>query len=207
MTLWTVAHQTPLSVELFRQENWSRLPFPPPGDLPNPGIQPMSLSSPAWAVGSLPSHRLGSPCIRIYSSEIWTFRKGEFLLLLCLWRHPMSPLFYEGIFAEYRFISCFIICPVFSDKCAVCQFLFFCTDRVTFFTSFKVFFFALALDNSILMFLGGFFILWFLHIYSFLYYHLSFKYFSLLLKLHWSFQLSVYYIVWVNPQFTDALFM
>ena len=51
MTLWTVAAQTPLSMELFRQENWSRLPFPSPGDLPNPGIKPMSLSSPAWAGG------------------------------------------------------------------------------------------------------------------------------------------------------------
>ena len=51
MTLWTIAHQTPLSLELFRQENWSRLPFPSPGDLPNPGIKPMSLSSPAWAGG------------------------------------------------------------------------------------------------------------------------------------------------------------
>ena len=48
---WTVAHQTPLSMELFRQEYWSGLPFPSPGDLSNPGIKPASLVSPALAGG------------------------------------------------------------------------------------------------------------------------------------------------------------
>ena len=42
-TPWTVAHQAPLSMEFFRQEYWSGLPFPSPGDLPNPGIEPRSL--------------------------------------------------------------------------------------------------------------------------------------------------------------------
>ena len=37
MTVWTVAHQAPLSVGFPRQESWSGLPFPPPGGLPNPG--------------------------------------------------------------------------------------------------------------------------------------------------------------------------
>ena len=46
---WTVAHQTPLSMEFFRQDYWSRLPFPTPGDLPNPGIKPLSLASSALA--------------------------------------------------------------------------------------------------------------------------------------------------------------
>ena len=41
-TPWTVAHQAPLSVELFRQEYWSGLPFPTPGDLSDPGVGPMS---------------------------------------------------------------------------------------------------------------------------------------------------------------------
>ena len=45
--LWTVAHQAPLSVEFFRQEYWSGLPFPAVGDLPNPRIEPASLGSPA----------------------------------------------------------------------------------------------------------------------------------------------------------------
>ena len=47
MTQWTVAHQAPLSMELSRQEYWSGLPFPPPGDLPDPAIEPASLESPA----------------------------------------------------------------------------------------------------------------------------------------------------------------
>ena len=48
-TPWTVAHQAPPSLEFSRQEYWSSLPFPILGDLPNPGIQPVSLASPALA--------------------------------------------------------------------------------------------------------------------------------------------------------------
>ena len=50
-TPWTVARQAPLSVEFSRQEYWSGLPFPSPGDLPNPGIKP---KSPALHADSLP---------------------------------------------------------------------------------------------------------------------------------------------------------
>ena len=50
-TLWTAARQAPLSMGFSRQECWSGLPCPPPGDLPNPGIKPVSLSSPALAGG------------------------------------------------------------------------------------------------------------------------------------------------------------
>ena len=48
-TPWTVAHQAPLSLGFSRQEYWSGLPCPPPGDLPNPGIKPASLMLPALA--------------------------------------------------------------------------------------------------------------------------------------------------------------
>ena len=47
---WTVAHQAPLSLGFSRQEYWSGLPCPPPGDLPDPGTEPMSLMYPALAV-------------------------------------------------------------------------------------------------------------------------------------------------------------
>ena len=50
---WTVAHQAPLSMGFSRQEYWSGLPCPPPGDLPNPGIKSMSLTSLALAGGLL----------------------------------------------------------------------------------------------------------------------------------------------------------
>ena len=46
-TQWTVACETPLSMGFFRQEYWSELPCPPLGDLPDSGIEPMSLMSPA----------------------------------------------------------------------------------------------------------------------------------------------------------------
>ena len=47
----TVARRAPLSVGFYRQEYWSGLPCPPPGDLPEPGIEPVSLTSPALAGG------------------------------------------------------------------------------------------------------------------------------------------------------------
>ena len=56
-TPWTVALQAPLSMEFSRQEYWSGLPFPPPGDLPAPGIEPVS---PALQVDSLPLTHRGS---------------------------------------------------------------------------------------------------------------------------------------------------
>ena len=48
---WTVARQRPLSMEFSRQEYWRGLPFLPPGDLPDPGIEPELLASPALAGG------------------------------------------------------------------------------------------------------------------------------------------------------------
>ena len=53
-TLWTVAHQAPLSMGFSRQGYWSGLPFPSPGDLPDPGMEPNSLASPAVADGFFP---------------------------------------------------------------------------------------------------------------------------------------------------------
>ena len=50
-TPWTEARQAPLSMGFHRQEYWSGLPFPPPGDLPEPGAEPVSLISPALAGG------------------------------------------------------------------------------------------------------------------------------------------------------------
>ena len=50
VTLWTVAHQAPLSMDFPRPEYWSGWPFPPPGDLPNPGVEPTSPVSPVSPV-------------------------------------------------------------------------------------------------------------------------------------------------------------
>ena len=46
-TAWTIAHQAPLSMGFSQQEYWSKLPFPSPRDLPNPGIEPAFPASPA----------------------------------------------------------------------------------------------------------------------------------------------------------------
>ena len=48
-TLWNVSRQAPLPMGLSRKEYWSRLPCPPPGDLPKPGIKHSSFRSPALA--------------------------------------------------------------------------------------------------------------------------------------------------------------
>ena len=53
-TSWTVAHQAPLYMRFSRQEYWNGLPCLPLGDLPNPGIKPMSLTSPVLQADSLP---------------------------------------------------------------------------------------------------------------------------------------------------------
>ena len=58
VTPWTVARQVPLSMGFSRQENWCGLPFPSPGDLPNPGTEPAPPGTPALQVDSLPlGHR------------------------------------------------------------------------------------------------------------------------------------------------------
>ena len=66
VTLWTVTHQALLSMGFSRQEYWSGLPCPPPGDLPNPEIEPRSS---VLQADSFPSEPQGKLCIYIYDSE------------------------------------------------------------------------------------------------------------------------------------------
>ena len=56
-TPWTVACQAPLPMEFSRQEYWSGLLFPSPGDIPNPGIEPGSLASQADSLSSKPPEK------------------------------------------------------------------------------------------------------------------------------------------------------
>ena len=58
VTPWTVVYQAPPSMEFSRQEYWSGLPFPSPGDLPDPGIEPSSPASQADALTSEPPGKL-----------------------------------------------------------------------------------------------------------------------------------------------------
>ena len=69
-TLWTVAHQAPLSMGFSNQEYWSGLPFPSAGDLPDPGIKPRS---PALLADSLPTELWGKP----YTALTYSFLNLE----------------------------------------------------------------------------------------------------------------------------------
>ena len=65
VTPWTVARQAPLSLGFPRQEYWRGLPFPPPGDLPDPEIEHTSPGSPVWQVGSSLAELSGKPPWRL----------------------------------------------------------------------------------------------------------------------------------------------
>ena len=69
-TLLTVAHQAPLSMGFSRQEYWSGLPCPPPGDLPNPGIEPESPMAPTLQADSLPFEPPGKPLRHVRDSLV-----------------------------------------------------------------------------------------------------------------------------------------
>ena len=88
--LWTVAHQAPLSIGFTRQEYWSGLPCPPSGDLPNLGIESVSLISSALAVGFLPLAPLGKPNLftpGIYNgSAVFCSERTLYQLLLLIFR-------------------------------------------------------------------------------------------------------------------------
>ena len=68
---WTVAHQAPLSTGFSWQEYWSGLPFAPPGDLPNPGIEPRSS---VLQADSLPSEPPGKPFLRNLLFHLFTLQ-------------------------------------------------------------------------------------------------------------------------------------
>ena len=61
VTLWTVVYQAPLSMEFSRQEYWNGLPFPTPGDPPNPGIKTKSPTSPSLASRFFNTASYGKP--------------------------------------------------------------------------------------------------------------------------------------------------
>ena len=76
-TPWTAGLQAPLSMGFSRQEYWGGLPFPSPGNLPNPGIASMSLVPPALAGGFfLPLSHLGSPERQMEWGNLFFFLKA-----------------------------------------------------------------------------------------------------------------------------------
>ena len=105
---WTVAHQAPPSMGLSRQEYWSGLPFPSPGDLPNPGIEPRSPVLEADALTSVHSLVLMSG-ILLYKytpfvypfSCCWTFTLFPVCGSMACWEHFYTALFVDKCFCLY----------------------------------------------------------------------------------------------------------
>ena len=83
--LWTVAHQAPLSMGFFRPKYWSGLPCSPPGDLPNPGIEPTPLISPALAGRFFTSRTTREARLSPYASSIEPVLSLSNKLYQCFW--------------------------------------------------------------------------------------------------------------------------
>ena len=102
MTSWTVAHQAPLSMGFSRQEHWSVLPCPSPGDLPDSGIEP---TSPAWQADSLPLSHLGIYKVGLDQVK-WVLNKVEatswLALLIQLWYQTRDSWVNEGHWGQWR---------------------------------------------------------------------------------------------------------
>ena len=95
VTPWTVALQAPLSMRFPRQEYWSGLPFPPPGNLPDPGIKPVSLVPPALAGGFFTTEPPGKPlgmCNVLFCQE----RVFFFLFSVTQENHSSTPVLDTG---------------------------------------------------------------------------------------------------------------
>ena len=89
--LWTIAHQAPLCMEFSRQKCWSRLPYLPPGALPNPGIKPYLLGLLHWQECSLPLALPGKPK-KIHKSILKdTYYEN---LLTWLWRLRYATIYH-----------------------------------------------------------------------------------------------------------------
>ena len=86
-TSWTLVYQTPQSMEFSRQVYWSGLPFPSPGDLPNPGIEPRSLTLQADALPSEPQSGNTFQC-----SCLGNPRDGGALVGCRLWGRTLMQL-------------------------------------------------------------------------------------------------------------------
>ena len=115
VTCWTVARQAPLSMGFFRQEYWSELPFPSPGDLPNPGIES---GSPALTGRFFTTEPPGKPhslfrsvqslsCVRLFATP-WTAAR-QASLSVTYSRSLLKLMSIESVLPSNHLILC---CPL-----------------------------------------------------------------------------------------------
>ena len=101
----TVDHQAPLSKGFSREEYWSKLPCPLPGDLPHPGIEPTSSESPAQQDSFSLSH-WGSPKIKLQNQLIKQLKEAALTLQLCfLHSHDIGVDFWRYKCVHISFIA------------------------------------------------------------------------------------------------------
>ena len=100
MIPWTVAGQAPLSLGFSRQEHWSGLPCPPPGDLPNSGTEPRSLALEADSLLSEPPGKLKSTGVSSLSLLHGIFPTHELNRALLHCRQILYQLSYQGIISH-----------------------------------------------------------------------------------------------------------
>ena len=128
VTPWSVAHEASLSMGFSRQEYWSGLPFPSPGDLPDPGIEPTSLASLAFSGGFLITSATWEAPSKRYMMSGWISLGGQcrpheywvsHITLVYLEVHeyllPLGPwsMFSNTYFTNFFYCCCFVAksCP------------------------------------------------------------------------------------------------
>jgi len=104
LTPWTVARQAPLFMKFSRQEYWSGLPFPTPGDLPYPGIKPQSLVSVGRFFTTVPPYSL--IVFKYNVTNTIYYRNITCLLLLRVWILQSSLKYFQIIFQILSATSC-----------------------------------------------------------------------------------------------------
>ena len=99
-TPWTVACQAPLSMEFSRQEYWRGLPFPTPGDLPDPGSEAMSPMSHALTGGFFTTVSLGKPICMYVCMCVYIY----------IYRNIMNPCLYHtaSVISSWSSTSCYL---------------------------------------------------------------------------------------------------
>ena len=122
---WTVAHLAPLSMGSSRQVYWSEVPCPPPGDLPNPGNEPMSFGSPALAGGFFTTKTTWAALLgQSYGSYILVFSGTSIVRYIgagptCISTHNTRELPSRYHFSIPCILALFILAPWFLSELAL----------------------------------------------------------------------------------------